>query len=145
MRQARFHGCVGRVERRAHQRNARGHVHHHGITAGPQGRDRGAGQQDRRKQVHVHHLLDVGLCRIFQAAGAHAPGVVDQDVEATQGSHGLVQRDKPSFSRAHIGANPRGGIQTAQRVIQHALPTPRDNHPGAARRQRMGQRKADAA
>ncbi|MNR05989.1 hypothetical protein D3C85_1220420 [compost metagenome] len=108
MRQARFHRCVGRVERRAHQRNARGHVHHHGITAGPQGRDRGAGQQDRRKQVHGHHLLDVGLCRIFQTASAHAARVVDQDVEPAQGRNGLVERSDASFGCSYVGANPRG-------------------------------------
>ena len=140
-----FHRGIRCIEGCADQGNAGGDIHHHGISAGPQSGERRAGQQDWREQVDDHHLLDIGFRGVLQPASPHAAGVVDEDVESAQRLYRLVQRGRASLGTSHVSADARRRVKAAQCIVQDASAPSGDDHPGASRDQRMGQREADPA
>jgi len=95
--QAGFGGGVGGVEGHSDSGGAGGDADH-GRTVDTAGRaqrgQRGAGQQDRRGQVDRDHREDVLDAGVFEVAGAHRPGVVDQDVDAVEGVGGAVDHER---------------------------------------------------
>src|ERR1700677_3498524 len=82
--ETRLRGRVSRVERQADEGDARGNVDDEAVSAGPQMRERGARQQDRRDEIDFDHRPDFGLGSIVQVASPGAAGVVDKNIEAVK-------------------------------------------------------------
>jgi hypothetical protein len=61
----------------------------------PQRRQKGARQQDRCEQVDIDHRPQLVLGDLFQAACAHAAGIVDEPVDAAEHMLGLPHQRFP--------------------------------------------------
>ena len=89
---------VAGVEGHTHLRDAGGDVHHHRIAGTTQLGQGAPRQQDRCDQIHFDHRPQLGLGGVFQPPGAHAAGVVDQQVNSAQQRHRLTDQgisDRP--------------------------------------------------
>ena len=82
---------VGHLRRRRpHQGHERGHVHDGAAARVDHGRDRRPAAEPHPLQVDLHHSVPRRRGRVEHAAvvAGKDPGVVEQDVQATEGVHG---------------------------------------------------------
>ena len=140
---------VGRIERRADQRDTGGDIHDHRVATLTQRRQGGACQQDRRDKIDVDHSLQLGFGYVLEAPGSDASGVVDEDVEPAQRVDGLPDRRRASARVRDVGGDAPDGWTGSPKLPDRARksigPPASDDDFRALTQESVRKREADAA
>jgi hypothetical protein len=95
-------------------------------------------------QIHIKHTLKLVERRAVDRRRRKHPGVVHQNVEATEGSHDVIERALPFWLRAHIQVLPRHDVRVGfarlideirdddPRTLFHKAPHDAGAEPGGA-------------
>src|SRR5438128_1868472 len=77
--------------------------------------------QERARQVGVHHRLPLLDAQVFQEAGGADPGVVEQEIEATERALGLREEGADGLGITHVGGHDQRPGARVARLGRHLL------------------------